>query len=66
MKDVSADEEITAKELEDIEVVLEEIADQKKLNIEKNELQDLKEEVAEYHEVCFQSQSSHTCNINNN
>ncbi|XP_041368157.1 mitochondrial proton/calcium exchanger protein-like isoform X2 [Gigantopelta aegis] len=50
LKDIPADEEITAKELEDIEVVLEEIAEQKKLNIEKSELQDLKEEVAEYHE----------------
>lgn len=43
------EESITAKELEDIETALEEIA-QQKFDIEKEELQDLKEEVDEYKE----------------
>ncbi|XP_076466518.1 mitochondrial proton/calcium exchanger protein-like [Babylonia areolata] len=44
------EEHITAQELEDIETALEEIAEQKQLNIEKEELQDLKQEVNEYKE----------------
>ena len=46
-------EEFTSKELEEIESALEEIAENKQLDIDKDELQDLKEEVNEYKEVSF-------------
>ncbi|KAL3864049.1 hypothetical protein ACJMK2_005760 [Sinanodonta woodiana] len=44
------EEEITSKDLEEIESALEEIAEQKSLNIEMEELSELKEEVNEYQE----------------
>lgn len=44
---------ISAKDLDDMETVLEEIAKERGLNIEKNALKGLKDEVSEYKEVGF-------------
>lgn len=51
LKDAEKEEHITVKDLEEIETALEEIAEHKQLNIEKEELKDLKEEISEYKEV---------------
>ncbi|XP_050397091.1 mitochondrial proton/calcium exchanger protein [Patella vulgata] len=45
-----ASKEITSKDLEEIESALEDIAEQKRLDINNEELQDLKAEVSEYKE----------------
>ncbi|XP_070210342.1 mitochondrial proton/calcium exchanger protein-like isoform X2 [Littorina saxatilis] len=49
-KEEGEEEHVTAKELEEIETALEEIAEHKQFNIKKEELQDLKQEVDEYRE----------------
>ena len=45
------DEHVTAKDIEKIETALEDIADDKHINIHQSELHELKEEVIEYKEV---------------
>lgn len=45
------EEEITPKELEEIEVALEEIAVEKEIHIEEDQIQDLREDMQEYKEV---------------
>lgn len=45
------EEQITSKDLEEIESALEEIAEEKNLDIDKEELEDLKEDISDYKEV---------------
>ena len=51
IRGVSAEEELSAEHLKEIESVIENIAIERKFNIKEAELQDLKEEVDEYKEV---------------
>jgi len=51
IRGVSAEEELSAEDLKEIESVIENIAIERKFNIKEAELQDLKEDVDEYKEV---------------
>ena len=46
-----AEDEITTEDLDEMESVLEEIAKERKINIEQDALRGLKDEVSEYKEV---------------
>lgn len=50
--DPQPDEELTTLEIEQLEDVLEHIAEEKKINLDQTELAALKEDVDEYQEVC--------------
>ena len=62
-EEVKEEEKITTQDLSEIEEAIEEIAKEKQFDIDKEELDDLKEDVEEYKEVRTRLQS-HLMSLN--
>ena len=46
------EDEVSSKDLEELEDAIESLAEEKNFDIEQNEIEELKEDMAEYKEVC--------------